>query len=202
MAVRTGVLAAVASVLLLAGCAPAPQLPAPMTQAEAQQRIDDGNRARWESMFPGEPMPQVQPAGYLEPGASWTEITDCLRGATSTDGTLSSMALDTPARERAIMVARFVCQLKYPLDVSDPAKAGFLTEEQTQWIWQYNQTRFLPCVHQLGYAVRLGTADDLTGFDSPILDFSPKPASEREWALIELHCPPSPIGPEFRPTVG
>lgn len=207
MAVRSGVIAVVASVLL-AGCATAPAMPEPMTQAEAQRQIDESNRFRWDSMFPGDPMPEVAPVKYLEAGGSWTEVTDCLREAhlngvtVGDDGSITRLLVNTPESDRAMKIAQFVCHLKYPVDVSDPGKAGYLTQEQTDWIWQYNQTRFLPCVQQLGYTVLIGLGDDAPGFWYPYFDISPRPTSDREWALIELHCPPSPIGPVFRPLAG
>jgi len=211
MGMRSALLAVTASVALLGGCASAAPLPEPMSQAEAQQRIDESNRLRWDAMFPGELMPTVEPVAYLEPGASWTEITDCLRDAAvegvsfNTDDSWSRAVAGSAELEHAVDVARFVCQLTYPLDLSDPAKLGFRTDEQLEWIWNYNQKRLVPCLLQLGYRTVPQPEEYVKGSNSwwmPYYEMSPVPASDAEWARIDLRCPPPPLwSPEPRPTM-
>lgn len=213
MALRSAMLAVAASVLLLAGCATAPPMPAPMTQAEAEELVDASNLMRWNQMFPGELMPQIEPVKTLEAGASWTEITDCLRatnieGVTfNSDGSSNRTVASTPEREHAVNVAQFVCQLKYPVDLSDPAKLGFFTDDELKWIWNYNRTRLIPCLQQLGFSIPSSFLDEYvdgsSAYSVPYFDMTPVPASEEEWARIDLRCPPSPIAMPFpRPTAG
>ena len=204
---RTAALVALAaSALLLAGCAPAVDLPPPITQAEAKKVMADQQLSWWESMFPGEPMPVVDPIEFVDPNTYGTQSNDCLKAANlegisfSPDG---GWTTTTGSREQLDLINRalFICSAEYPYDTSDPADMGLLSDEQIGWIWSYNKTRLVPCLQQLGYAVTNRSGDYVEGTGGlwiPYYDMTPAPTQE-EWPLIELHCPRSPVGPDYRP---
>jgi hypothetical protein len=206
MTARPVVLAA--SALLLAGCAPAPQMPAPITPAEAKQRVDDNNRAWWNAMFPDEPMPVVEPIEYLKPNSRGTEITDCITkaGIGGLDpGPDGSFSPDGRELQDLANRVQFICSLQYPYDISEPSKMGYLSEEELAWNWAYNRERLVPCLRLLGYTINEPGGDYVEGSGNlwlPYFDMTPVPASDSEWASIDLRCPPSPVGPLYRPTGG
>ena len=200
-----------ASVLLLAGCAPAPDLPAPITYAEAKKRAYERNVEWWQSMFPDEPMPEVEPIEFLDPGEPSTKVIDCIRDAQVagltfaeyTEGGYTVSGADGDEFNRV----QFVCALQYPFDLSDPANLsylGMLSDEQLAWIWDYNRSRLVPCLRMLGYAVGSREGDYVPGNEDlwiPYFDMTPLPQTEEEWALLNLRCPPSPVGPVIQPGV-
>lgn len=206
MSVRSGLLAGVASVLLLAGCATAPPLPASISEAEAQDRVDRFNDVRWQSMFPDEPMPSVEPIAYSDPRDSRSKVLECLKNSRieglSFGPNLSWEYSGDAEGQDSVNRAEFICSLQYPVDLSIPGRSGMLTEAELDWIWNFNQDRLMPCMRQLGYTVVIRPHDDVRDYWYPYFQMVPTPSSEREWALIYLHCPPSPIGPAFQPTVG
>ena len=197
-----------ASLALLAGCTPAPQLPAPITPAEAKERIAEQNRGWWESMFPDEPMPVVEPVAYLNIDDPGTAANDCLRDAGidglvfGTDGSWS-IANGSASTMEEVSRAQFICAMKYPYDFSDPAALGMLSDDELAWIWKYNQTRLVPCLQLLGFTVINRTGGYAEGsYWIPYYEMAPIPRSNEEWERIDLRCPPSPVGPLFRPTTG
>lgn len=198
-----------ASVVLLAGCAHAPELPAPLTKADAQEIIDQQNAAWWGSMFPDEPMPTERVVGYLDPLDPGTAIDDCLAsanidGLAIVDGSWT-MTDGSQAASEALNRALFTCSQRFPYDLTDPSKLGMLSDAQRAWIWSYNQKRLVPCLQSLGYALANRTGD-FNASDSyhsdwlPYFDIQPVPRDPAEWTRIDLKCPPSPIGPSYRPT--
>lgn len=200
---RTRALVALAaSVALLAGCSAAPQLPPPLTKAEAEELVDQQNAAWWNSMFPDEPMPTARVVAYLDPHDPGTAITDSLISA---NVDTISMGTDAAAND-AFNRAMFVCSLRFPYDLSDPEDFGMLSEAQRAWLWSYNQSRLVPCLQSLGYLIenRTGDFDARDAYHSdwwPYFDIQPIPQDEGEWARIDLRCPPPPIGQTYRPTV-
>ena len=205
---RPGVLVALAaSGLLLAGCTPAPDLPPPMTYAEAKKRVYEQNLEWWNSMFPDEPMPEIEPIEFLDPLNPGTAGLQCLADAqlegVVVDIETKSWSYEGNADRTALDRLQFTCALQYPYDVSDPEKIGYLSDEQLSWIWDYNRTRLVPCLRMLGFTV----ADrDYDYFGSgeywiPYYEMSPIPTAV-QWPWIDTRCPPSPVGPLYRPTSG
>ena len=206
MAVRLGWVALAASVLLLAGCAPAPDLPAPITYAEAKKRAYERNVDWWQSMFPDEPMPEVEPIEFLDPGEPSTKVIDCIRDA-GFENLTEDVDIGTAIGGRADDLNRvqFVCALQYPYDLSDPenlSDLGMLSDDQLAWIWEYNRSRLVPCLRMLGYRVDSRDGEYVPGNEDlwiPYFDMTPLPQTEGEWARLNLRCPPSPVGPVIQP---
>jgi hypothetical protein len=202
--------ALVASVPLFAACAPAPEMPAPITYAEAKKRVNENNEAWWHGMFPDEPMPVVEPIEYLEPDSSGSEVVDCMKDANlegvSFGYNFWRVTGQSPSVMDPVNRAYFVCSMQYPYDISDPARMGMLSDAELDWIWDYNQTRLVPCLQLLGYTVINRPGDYIEGSGSywiPYYEMAPMPASAAEWERIDLRCPPSPVGPPFyHPTSG
>ncbi|CAN5226210.1 hypothetical protein BH11ACT5_BH11ACT5_15520 [soil metagenome] len=202
------IVVAAASLALLAGCAPAPELPAPITQAEATERMAEQNQGWWDSMFPDEPMPVIEPVEYLDINDPGTISNDCMRDADidglvfGADASWSIVDGDAGTMEE-VSRTQFICAQKYPYDLSDPAAMGMLSDAELAYIWDYNQSRLVPCLQLLGYTVINRTGDyQAQSYWSPYFEMAPMPRSNEEWARIDLRCPPSPVGPLVRPTGG
>lgn len=202
--------AAAASVLLLTACAPEPPLPAPMTQAEAQELVDEQSERAWTDSFPEEPMPVIEPVEYVDSLDPGTIRDDCLRaavipGVVVGNGSAVSISQGEAATMANILRAQLICAMKYPLDLSDPESLGLLSDAQLAWNWNYNQQRLVPCLQLLGYALHNQSGEYVPGSHTywvPYYEMMPTPRSNEEWALIDRHCPPSPVGEIFRPTEG
>jgi len=196
-----------ASVLLLVGCAPAFEAPPPITYAEAKKLVHEQNLEWWTSMFPDEPMPLVEPVEFLDPGSSTgEEVTECLRVAElegisiASDGSWSSTGSSTE-QVQAMNRAQFVCSMRYPYDMRDPEEMGYLSDEQTAWIWSYNRERLVPCLQLMGYSVTNRTSDYVPGSNeywSPYFEIWQQ-LKKSDWDLMDARCPQSPVGPDWRP---
>lgn len=193
-------LALAASLAVLAGCTPAPELPAPLTPEEAQRQMDAQRDDWWDSMFPGEPMPDIEPVSYIDALDPGTQIVDCIRdaalpGLTAFDGGWSYGSSGDAEADRLVQLTLFTCAQQYPYDVSDPAAIGMLSEAQFAWISDFDRARLIPCLRMLGYYV---PAQAESGYGSLYDSMSPQPTTTEEWAHIDFRCPPSPIGPLWR----
>lgn len=195
-----------ASVALLAGCAPAPELPAALTQAEIKERIAEHNALWWESMFPGQRQPDVDPIEYVSPTVAVRKTEECMHNADiegllfGPDGSWIYLG-DDPGGNEQVNRVYFICSLEYPIALD---QAGLLSDEQLEWIYDYNKQRLVPCLQLLGYTVPNRTTDFAPGTNDywiPYYDIYPQPSAD-EWARIDLRCPPSPVGPLYRPSNG
>lgn len=201
MAVRFAGLALVASVALLAGCAPAFEMPAPLSDQAIQKRIDEGNAEWWNSMFPNEPQPYVEVIAYRAPYSVGEEITQCMRDAElpgvsiDDDGTIT-FSSDSGVDPNQVNRQTYVCYLEYPVD---PKHSGYLSDGQIAWLSSYNENRLVPCLQLLGYSIvnRSGGYTSASGYWIQSFGMAPAPSRE-EWKRIDLTCPAAPIGPQFR----
>ena len=203
MVVRT--LALAASVLLLTACAPVVELPPPITQAEVKRMMAEGNQQWWQSMFPDEAMPVVDPVEFVDPREPADKAMDCLRAADLEGISFTENGWSTTGNSQAqndeVNRAMFVCQMQYPYDISDPSALGYVSDEQARWLWYFHRDRLVPCLQMLGYTVTTHPEQYTDGSMSvipPYYEMYPRPADE-DWALIDFRCPPSPVGPDYRP---
>lgn len=197
-----GLVGAAACLCLLAGCAaaPDPSPPKGVSVEEAEQRVLDRNEFWWFLIGPQDaPMPEVEPIAYsaddemaLECFTESTGIPSITFGGQIGYWTGPNGEPLSDSQNRAL----FVCSLKYPLDVSDPAAIGMYSEEERAWAWNYQQTRLTPCLQLMGFDVdnRAGGYIPSTPWWNPYDDIVPVP-SAAEWARIDDRCPPSPYGP-------
>ncbi|ODU65685.1 MAG: hypothetical protein BGO97_00365 [Micrococcales bacterium 70-64] len=204
MSVPLRAAALAASLALLTACGPAPELPAALTDAQVKARIAEGNAQWWQSMFPGEPMPEVEVVQYVDQDSAAKVIQDCVRAAHLDDVVFSPdfswiYLGDDPAVVDQLNRQYFVCSLEYQ---PDPAELGYLSDAQLEFDFYYNRDRLVPCLQLLGYSVINRTTDYVPGdYWNPYYEMYPLPTAA-EWARVDVRCPPDPVGPVYRPTSG
>lgn len=211
---RNGMLASlgiVTSALMLAGCAPEPQMPRPMTPDELAATIELTNRSWWESMFPDEPMPEIEPVAYLGVGDPTDLIDECvlnanLPGVVAGDQGGFSMDGGDEESQDAFNRRYFICAMTYPTDYTDVdlTEIGWLGQGQLGWLYDYFTERSAPCLSLLGYRIPAPpTREDyiagyyLRGAWNPYFQAIPY-ISDKDWPIVDYHCPPPPIGGEYQ----
>lgn len=203
---RRAVLALAASVPLLVGCGAAPALPAGLAPEDVQERIDEANESWWRSLFPDEPVPDVQPVAVVEGDSAKEEVLACVSRdpvggvSVTADG---AVRFDDPSRQvqDAFFRKLFACTLQHPLDTSRPEALGYLSPEQTALVDAYLEDRLVPCLELLGYTVhvRLRGYNPVLPATAPLYDMYPIPSSDSQWGRIDARCPPAPWVGQFRP---
>ena len=189
---------------LMAGCAAEPELPAGLTDAEVQEIVDAQNAQWWSDMFPDEPQPVVEPIEYTSPSSEGTQVTDCIlaaeiEGVRESQGGLAFTSVDEEVND-AFSRQQFICSLQYPYDISQPEDFGYFSDEQVEYLHNYNTRRVLPCLRLLGYFVMDAPAASSEGYYwTPYHSMSPQPTSASEWERIDQRCPPPPFGGLYRP---
>lgn len=197
--------AVTASALLLGGCTAANPVPAGYTTEEAAAIVDEQHAEWWHQMFPGKPRPVIETVAVVSPGDSYGQTLECVLdanvpGLRVVDGGFS-FASDDPAVVDAFHLALYTCALRYPVDISEPGALGFYTDAQLEYLDDYYRERLAPCLRMLGYTVpNTATRDDVQSSVGyvPYMVMTPQPSTEAEWALIDLRCPPPPLGPSYR----
>lgn len=198
------VVAVAASIALTTGCATAPGLPPGLTEAEVQEIVDAQNAEWWSSMFPDEPQPEVEPIEYISRSGEGTQVTDCIlaaeiEGVRESQGGLTFSQSD-PGVNDAFNRQQFICSLQYPFDIAQPEEFWFFSDDQLEYLDNYNVQRLVPCLRLLGYEVVedvLASGDEY--YWSPYYSMRPQPTTVNEWERIDLRCPPPPIGTLYRP---
>lgn len=173
-----------------------------MTTAEAQKLIDDRNANLWNLWFRGQPMPEIQPIEVAGPTTPDCEKAANLPGVVMQKTGLWSKPLDKATADAAYL-AVYTCLLEYPLDLSDPAAVGLLTDDQRAWVRTYLQQRLVPCLQLLGYSVENREGGYIPGSGSdwnPYEEMEPRPTSAAEWESVDSKCPPPPIGDLDQPS--
>lgn len=187
----------VAGVLALAGCtaAPPPPLPQPLTDEEVAEILQVDADMRWsvlEVLVDGAPRPDVEIVAYST-AETWPEnVASCMRdagvdSARVRPGTGLTYRGDGPG-ERIVF---YGCSVAYPLD---PRSAGYLSEAQRGYAWDYWATRTVPCLQANGYPVPgiperdAFIARSLAGTSwNPYLLIA---ESDPPWSEIDAQCPP------------
>jgi hypothetical protein len=206
---RARVAAALACVVLLAGCTPAPALPSGLTTAEVLEIRAAENVQWWFAMFPNEPMPEIEPIAEVALADADAVRSECALaalppGAVTEEGDANFLdGTGATVLDRAY----FQCVLLYPLELEDPTEAGYLSQAQLSWLYDYYETRLVPCLQLAGFVVgaqpeREWFVDSVYGSWSPYYAMSPTPSTSSGWAQLDLRCPPPPFGAEYRPRDG
>lgn len=190
--------------LLLAGCASAPAVPAGPTYSQRIEIINRINDEAWSQMFPpdsGARKPQVDVVASVSPTDLPRTIVDCLQksGITATLTVDGNIVITHPdAWPHVADFANYVCTMQYPVDASS---AGFLSDAQVGYLYDYFADRLAPCLRLLGYDV--GAAPDRQYFVehydlgahwSPYRSATPAIA-EADWGHVDYRCPPPPVDP-------
>ena len=195
------------SAALLTGCTPAPTMPQPMSADEIQTVLDARNADWWRSISPTEPMPDIEPIRTIAESDSAAIITECAQAALPPGAAADLRDSETTSTTgTALDRAYFRCTLQYPVEIPDPARWGLYSPEQLTWLYDYYETRLIPCLRLAGYLVgtipqREDFVDSIFGHWSPYYAMSPQPDTASEWVRIDLRCPPPPFGDEDRPGV-
>lgn len=200
-----GVVIAVSAALLTA-CTPAPPLPDPLSADEIQVIREAQYADWWRSISATEPMPDIEPIRVIAEDDSAAIIDACALAAVP-PGVAAQVRAGQPsdgADAAALDRAYFRCALQYPVELEDPTEAGLLSEAQLAWLYDYYDTRLIPCLRLSGYLVgtipqRDDFVDSIFGHWSPYYAMSPQPDNPSEWARIDVRCPPPPFGDRYRP---
>lgn len=204
---RARVAAVVASAALLAGCAPAPAMPAGLTTAEVREIRAAENEQWWFAMFPAEPMPEIEPIAEVALADADAVRSECALAALPPGAVPEESSFIDGTGATVLDRAYFQCALLYPLELGDPTEAGYLSPAQLSWLYDYYETRLVPCLQLAGFVVgaqpeRESFVDSVYGSWSPYYAMTPTPSTSSGWAQLDLRCPPPPFGAEYRPRDG
>ena len=211
MALRSGVTALVA-VLLLTGCATPTPIPPSITDDEAESIVTLQLDRYWAELSRGEDrqFPTFERVAFSTPD-TWASVqVSCLIAAGLDAREVSGgFAIDgygslSPGEGDR---AQVVCLGEYPVD---PRAQGFLSDAQVLYAYDYFTERLAPCLQLLGFAVppapaRSSYADSTRDglFWTPYGQSPPIEATAEEWSVINAKCPPLPAEPFslFQPPV-
>jgi hypothetical protein len=179
-------------------------VPAGPTASQRSQIVERINDEAWNQLFPadsGVQKPHVDVVTTVAPAALPAAIVDCLGqsgiGATLTpDGNIAITRPD--AWPHVADYAKYICTMQYPVDASS---AGFLSDAQVGYLYDYFADRLVPCLRLLGYDV--GFAPDRQYFVDHYYagaHWTPyryaKPAiTDADWSHVDYRCPPPPVDP-------
>jgi hypothetical protein len=206
MAHRVVALTAVASSLLLAGCGPPASVPPGPSDAEVESVVQQQLDSLWNSY----PMPD----GAVKPDVQRVAFTTADTWSTMQVSCLNEQGLEahevsggyTVEGRGDARVAMWVCQAKYP---RDPRGAGYLSDAQILYMYDYYTTRLAPCMAMLGYAVTEPPArEDYVerfrdgAYWSPYsAEGQAQPTDIAKWQRIDFECGRLPADPyeQFHP---
>ncbi|MCU1439792.1 MAG: hypothetical protein JWP85_789 [Rhodoglobus sp.] len=204
MAFRGVALMAVASSLLLAGCAAPASVPAGPSVAEIDSVVQQQLDSQWDSYpgLEGAMKPQVDRVAFTS-AETWASMqVSCLneRGidAREVSGGYTVEGLDDPVAAR---VAMWVCLGEYP---RDPRDAGYLSDPQILYMYDFYVSRLGPCMKLLGYAVsdppaREDYVDRLRSgnYWSPYFaeGWEPQRIDVEKWERVDFECGRLPDDP-------
>lgn len=191
-----GLVAVLTAALLLSGCATPETVPAGLTEDQAKSIKAERDANWWKSMFPDQPQPVVEPIAYRPPGSSRSDIIECIDHPGQQVVTTDNGHVDAANRQA------YICELEYPIDLSQPDKLGYFSTAQIGYLYDYYSMRLGPCLAMLGY--RVGPAprrqDFIDGFYTgpywyPYGAVYLTGPSAKDWQRVDFRCPPPPIGP-------
>ena len=204
MVSRAAVLGAAAiTVALLAGCVPsAPERPRPATAEEIAARQEQQARMWWESMSPGQPMPDVAVIEELPAELAFERQNDCLReanlpGVTVNEDSVSwtgstDDGLDDPGFV-ILQQQQWICAQQYPAAGED---VFVLSEDELAWLYDYFSGRYRPCLASHGFdfidfpgrEVFIGDGPGYPAWVPHDYSVSPVP-SPKDWQMLAARCP-------------
>lgn len=214
MGVRSAIVAAVASVLLLGGCATATPIPPGITDAEADVVVAKNLAAQWTGIYHGDAsaMPAVERIAFSTPETWSSTQVSCLVAAGINASEVSGgfeVGGDGAMSDAQVRVAQFTCFSQYPVD---PRSQGYLSPQQLLYAYDYFTHRLVPCLNLLGYSTspppdRLAYAGAVYAgiVWTPYANGAGPPlqANPEQWDVINAKCPPLPADPfaAFQPPV-
>jgi len=202
---------ALACVLAVSGCAARQPLPQGPTVDEVTAILDRQHEQWWNSMFPDEPMPEVEPIEFLNVLKPSTVVSDCilaagLDGVRPTGQGISFGAMEA-AEEARFNRVQFECSLRYPYDPARPDLLGIFSVDQLEYLYTDFTKRLVPCLTLQGYRVAVVPPYRTFVRDAPYLTWEPyfaivpQPTTPQQWQRIDFVCPPPAIGFFWRPGI-
>jgi hypothetical protein len=183
---------------LLTGCATPPPVSPALTEAERDAFTAERNDARWQRFFSDRTdiqPPEIEVVAYVEPGGTLRRWASCINEAGYEQvreyGDGLTFNVDRSEVDAAYL-AFYTCAAQYPVD---PAQLGYLSQRQLGLLWDYYETRLLPCLALNGVPSSL----DLTREQFIALglaDAPPNPYTSvvgvtgSEWRALDVQCPP------------
>lgn len=184
-------------VVLLAGCATAPAEPAGLTAAAVEQILADLSVTRWNALMGDDSTlrrPEVDRVDFVQLAAAPQRWVECLADAgypnASAVGTGVYLGPAEVDRDRSARGALYVCTTEYPIH---PAYNGHLSVEQRDRLFDYWESRLVPCLDSLGYDVHVPSSLREVasifseGAWSPYDGIDPGPSG---WDFLDSRCPP------------
>lgn len=192
------------AVVLLAGCAAQPQVPAGISDEEAGRLIYAAmvtDIRRLQQEYPEAVEPAVVAEQIATDWDQWLELqASCLDSEGFDPVEITPEGLVVGGEEALLAQARLHCAYRFPID---PRLLGALSAAQAEWAWDYWDTRLIPCVERLGYRVpgvpaRAEFVRNAVGRIGQ-LPWTPylamRVGSAEEKADIDAACPPLPSDP-------
>lgn len=182
--------------LALAGCTTIP-IPVGHTDAQLQEYLDAQNASYWSmSPFGAEEPPDVDVVRFTDQD-DFNVVAHCMEDAGvdvefGDDGSMSwSWTTDDEANNAAL--AQYTCQAQYPYY---PPQQGYITGEQSKYLYEYYKRVLIPCLALEGYVVTEAPTKGEFALDSGwnpywVFDRSGDNYSEQQALLDE--CPMSPF---------
>jgi hypothetical protein len=197
-------LTAVASCLLMAGCAAPVDVPADASDAEIDALLEQQLDSRWESYaWPdGVVKPAVERVAFTT-DRTWsaTQVGCLVRAGLDAREVSGGFTVDEDADSTAARVAMWTCQAQYP---RDPRGAGYLSEAQILYMYDFYVSRLGPCMRLLGYTVseppERGEYVDLIRsgtYWSPYFaqGWDPQHIDVDKWRRVDFECGHLPADP-------
>jgi hypothetical protein len=193
------------AVAALVGCAPAPEPPRPATPEEIEAFAREMSQEWWDSIAPGEPMPEVDVIEVLPADESSERQTECIRDAeipgltVTPDGgiTFSVETSQGDPLDQAVQQQFWICAAKYPMEDD---YSWVMSESELAWTYDFYVERYRPCLSALGFEFqdfpdRGQFVDGAVGYLAWIPhDYSIAPTpSAQQWNLIAARCPLPPL---------
>ncbi len=180
--------------LPLAACATHP-VPAGLSAQTVDTAVNDRRDALWDRYFGAADLerPEVAIVAYTSPDRLMRQYVACMHDAGYPDvheyGDGLSLGRTSDADQSAYL-ALWVCAAQYPVH---PALLGYLTADERAYLWDFWDSRTVPCLRGLGFDVTdLGDREEFVdaqgGYSSsPYSGIDP---SGLGWDGIDAACPP------------
>jgi hypothetical protein len=176
--------------------------------------MEQQNANWWNSMFPGEPRPVVEPISYDAYEVQAPRVAECMRAAAipgvdvQSNGQYNFDPTDPEVMD-AFNRQLYICSMTYPgeFDFDAPEEQGYFSPEQLEYIYDYVVERTMPCLRMLGYGIpEPPTRGEFvetfytSGYSLPYYEVTPALVDVEVWERVLRECPPPPIGEWYFPS--
>jgi hypothetical protein len=204
MAFRGVALTAVASSLLLAGCAAPASVPPGPSDTEIDSVVQQQLDSLWDAypMPDGAVKPEVERVAFTT-GETWssTQVSCLNEQGLDAHEVSGGFAVEGNGDAAAGRIAMWVCQGMYP---RDPRGTGYLSDAQILYMYDFYVSRLGPCMKLLGYVVTDPPARDHYierlrngNYWSPYFaeGWDPQRIDVEKWERVDFECGRLPEDP-------